>query len=511
MSTIRELCEPLATHRKVVWTLALAVLGSYAYFVPAPAWNQNSRFALTRALVERGSTNIDPDHETTGDKSFREGHFYCDKAPGASLLAVVPYAVFHGLRGLAGGELPGVSVIPLDPRDAKAGRAPSIAERKPGDRLLYNRAHRLGLYFSSVFSVGLLSVLGVLALWLLALRQGAGHVGTASVCALTYGLATPAFAYSTALYGHQSCGALLLIAFAILVLVSRRTAARSVGLVLGTALGLAVSIEYTAAVPAAVLAVWWLTKQGFVATAWMGLGAAPWALALAVYHTVAFGHPLSTGYDWVWLPEFAEGMRVNYGIGRPDPQALLAITFGAYRGLFYVAPVLLLAVWGLLRGVWPRANDREVGMLTDGAPARIATALCAYYLLLNAGYYMWDGGAAIGPRHVVPMLGLLCLGLARARGMVPHAFATLAVVSAAQLLLATAAMPEAPQHGNPLWEFALGHVLGRDASTDAIASNLGLLLGLSGGWSLLPLLGLWAWAWPITRETARASEAPGQG
>ena len=28
------------------------------------------------------------------------------------------------------------------------------------------------------------------------------------------------------------------------------------------------------------------------------LGGVPWALALAAYHTAAFGHPLRTGYDY---------------------------------------------------------------------------------------------------------------------------------------------------------------------------------------------------------------------
>lgn len=493
MGTLRELCAPLREHRKVASTLALVLLASYAYFVPAPGWNQNSRFALTRALVEHGSTIIDESHETTGDKSFRDGHFYSDKAPGASLLAAIPYAVFHVLSRITGGERPEVAVVSQDPRDAKAGRAPTVAERKPGDRLLYNRAHRLGSYVATVASVGVLSVIGALAMWLVALRMAAGRVAIASACVLAWGLATPAFAYSTALYGHQSCGALLMIAFAA-ILLAPRDADRWIAIVIGTALGVAVTTEYTAVVPAAVLALWWWSRQGLRAAVALGIGALPWAIVLAVYHTVAFGHPLSTGYDWVWLPEFAEGMRVRYGIGRPDPEVLLAITFGAYRGLFYVAPVMLLAVWGLARAC-TRRDD-----VLAGTPARVAAVVCIYYLLLNAGYYMWDGGAAIGPRHAVPMIGLLALGLVPARTIVPRAFAVLAILSAAQMLLATAAMPEAPQHGDPLWEFALGQVLGRDASTDAIASNLGLLLGLPGAWSLLPLLALWAWAWPLVRD-----------
>ena len=111
---MNELLRPFAEHKRTAWTLALVLFGTFAYFVPAPAWNQNSRFALTRALVERQSTIIDADHETTGDKSYRDGHFYCDKAPGTSVLAAIPYAIVYGASRVLGADPPEVSVIPLD-------------------------------------------------------------------------------------------------------------------------------------------------------------------------------------------------------------------------------------------------------------------------------------------------------------------------------------------------------------------------------------------------------------
>lgn len=501
MTALGTIASTLARHRRVVLVLALVLFGTYAYFVPAPAWNQNSRFALTRALVERHTTAIDPDHETTGDKSYKDGHFYCDKAPGASMFAAVPYAIFYGLRRITGAELPGVRVIPLDPRDAASGRAPEIDARRPGDRLVYNRAHRLGLWVAGIGSTAVLSVIGAIALWLLAMRQTGGRVPESCAIALAYGLATPAFPYSTALYGHQTCGALVLVALAVTALPDRGKGDRGAALVCGLALGFAVATEYPAAMAAVAIGLLWIVRHGLRGVPWVALGALPPAVLLAAYHTAAFGHPLRTGYDYVWLAEFAEGMRVGYGIAAPDPRVVLEILFGSYRGLFYLAPVLLFAPWGLV------VLLRERGPL-DRATITAAIAIVVAFVLLNAGYYMWDGGAAIGPRHVVPMLGMLALGFAPAIATVPRAWAVLAWVSAGQMLLATAAMPEAPQHGDPLWEFALGHVLGRDASTDALASNLGLVLGLPSAASLLPLLVLWAWAWPVLRRAPRRPDAP---
>ena len=73
--------------------IGLVVFASYAYFYEGGGWNQNSRFDLTRAIVEHGTLCIDAYHENTGDKAYYGGHFYTDKAPGQPLLAVPAAAV----------------------------------------------------------------------------------------------------------------------------------------------------------------------------------------------------------------------------------------------------------------------------------------------------------------------------------------------------------------------------------------------------------------------------------
>src|SRR6476646_1883475 len=66
----------------------VVTLVSYAYFYEGGGWNQNTRFDLVRAIVEHGTVRIDLYHENTGDKAHLGSHFYMDKAPGASLVAV---------------------------------------------------------------------------------------------------------------------------------------------------------------------------------------------------------------------------------------------------------------------------------------------------------------------------------------------------------------------------------------------------------------------------------------
>lgn len=480
------LLAPLAEHRARLVPFGLALLLTYGYFVGEPAWNQNSRLALTRALVEERSTIIDRYHVTTGDKSYRDGHFYCDKAPGASWVAVVPYAIFHGLRRATGGEQPRVHVRPLDPKEP----VPEPDARQPGDALVYNLGHRVALYVCALFTAVLPSVAAAFAMFLLALRQVSGQVRPALLIAATFALATPLFPYSTVFYGHALCASLLLWAFALITLHDPDDAPGRLPLVVGTLLGGAVVTEYPAAVPALMLVAFALLRHGRAFAARVVLGGVPWALALAAYHTLAFGHPLHTGYDFVYREEFAEGMRVTYGIHAPQLDALWQLLWGSYRGLLYLSPVLILAVWGL-----GSALRRPEGL--PRSALGVGIAIIAFYLALNAGYYMWDGGAAFGPRHLVPMLGLLMLGGAAAWRASPSLFLAFATIAAMHMLFGAAATPEAPQHGNPVWEYGWPRTRGAEAGVPGRATNLGLLLGLPGLLSLLPLMALWLWAIPV--------------
>ena len=477
------LLAPLHEHRARLLPVGLALTLTYAYFVGEPAWNQNSRLALTRAMVEQHTTIIDDYHVTTGDKSYRDGHFYCDKAPGASWVAAVPYAAFHALRRLTGGELPEVHVRPLDPE----APTPEPEDRGPGDVLVYNLAHRVALYLCGLFTGVLPTVAAAAAVFLLVLRQAMGRVGPALLVTLAFALATPAFPYATVFYGHPLCGALLLWAFALVVLTPAGEGRRGGALLTGTLLGAAVATEYPAAVPTVLIVILAALRHGPRHAAWVIAGGVPWALALAAYHTAAFGHPLRTGYDFVYREEFAEGMRVRYGIGWPQADALWALLWGSYRGLLYLSPVLLLAGWGLVAAL------RDPGGLPR-ASIVVAILVVAYYLLLNAGYYMWDGGAAFGPRHLVPMLGLLVLGALPGHRAAPTLFMVLAAVGALHMLLGAAATPEASQFGNPVWEYAWPRSRGAEAAVPGRATNLGLLLGLPGLLSLLPLAAPWLWA-----------------
>ena len=86
-------------HRPEPWVF-LILLASYGFFWHSRDWNSASRLMLTYALVDRGTVKLDGLDVQTGDKAFFRGHYYCDKLPGFSFLAIAPYALARRFIGL---------------------------------------------------------------------------------------------------------------------------------------------------------------------------------------------------------------------------------------------------------------------------------------------------------------------------------------------------------------------------------------------------------------------------
>ena len=199
--------------RRAAWRLGLLLAASYAYFLPKPAWNEISRFDLVRALVERGSVNIDPDHPNTEDKARYQEHYYSDKAPGAALLATPAYAGYLGWLKLRGGARPQwLFEWQLRRSDGHPPAPPAAGDRQP---VVFNDAFLRGVYVCNLFTgVPAGAACGVL-LFLLLVRGGVGP-DRALASTLALALGSPFFAYATMFFGHVLAGAFLFGAFALL-------------------------------------------------------------------------------------------------------------------------------------------------------------------------------------------------------------------------------------------------------------------------------------------------------
>ncbi len=241
-----SLPEKSSSHRRLAVLLGCVTFFSFIYFYEGGGWNQNSRFDLLRAIVERHTLQIDAYHENTQDKAHFNGHYYSDKAPGLVFLAV-PFA--YGARAA-------MRVVGMDPEWAR------------GEFVLS--------YVVTACSVALPTALAAVCLFYLALRFGCGAIA-ASFAALVMCVGTPIWAYASLFWAHALVGACLVFAFACAMKIgddSRRDFLWAVGT--GLAAGWATVTEYPAAPASAILALFALTR------AWPRGNASRWKVIAGV-------------------------------------------------------------------------------------------------------------------------------------------------------------------------------------------------------------------------------------
>lgn len=457
--------------------LFVMLLCVYAYTPPRwQDWNQNSRFDLTLALVEQRSVRIDAYAGNTGDYATIDGHIYSDKAPGLSFIATPVYAATRLLQPLGLGA--------LTHRLGSSGRfTPTLSPGGAGvsaERLDF----AVALFLATIVCVAAPAAgMAVLVARIVERLWGCRTAGL--LTALVIGLATPLFTYAQAFYGHLPAAACLLTAFALLVLRPGGTVGNGRLLSLGFLLGWAAIIEYPAALVGLPIALWAVALARSRAVLLGALGALPPLGLLAAYDLAAFGTVLPVGYahSTLWQAQHQQGF---LSLTHPKWAALWGVTGSPFRGLFFLAPVLLLAG----PGAWLALRARP-----QRASTIVALAGFGATLLFVASSAMWWGGFGVGPRYLLPALPFLAppLGATIAwingrplRVRLPGLtlVAALAALSLGLVWALTFARQGYPPDTiqRPLTDYALPAL--RDGD---IARNLGMIVGLRGPASLLPL------------------------
>ena len=467
-----------------VWARRLFVLlaVTYAYFYEGGDPNQATRILLTRSIVDLHRPDITAYHAVTIDKSEKDGRFYSDKAPTVSLLSTVPWALMNVLDRL----------FHIDGSSRAAMRV---------------RLHMI------VIAVSVTAGVAAAAL----LRRALVLFGTkerdADLLTLGYGLGTLAFPFSTVLFGHQTAAAIVLGAFWLAV--STKTYSTRRLIALGFLWALSIVTEYPTGILVActglyVLSANWRDTPRVLG--WSFVGAIVPFAAHSLFLWWAFGNATKLPYTYMAEPIFLSHTSTGIlGINAPTFVGFFGSLFSRYRGLFFLCPFLLLVFAGFR--AWLLSGDRPRELF-------LCAAMVVAYVLFNAGYFAWDGGGSTGPRHLVPVLPYFVLPMAWFMRSVKKAriVAWAAIVPSVAIMLACTAVciqvPEGdPFRANPLYqivmpalahgEVAINHqdVFSLAARGDA-SYNLGLLFGLSGLASLVPLLVVWALLYPRRKAAA---------
>jgi hypothetical protein len=456
----------MSFQRRLECFLFFVAFVTFGWFNQGGGWNQNSRFAEVRSIVDGGELSIDnyfcyqlhggkglrrypvvngdvtigtkttslcwvgdngdlkpvngveiptkyggtsiDDLACSGDVSFARGHFHPNKPPGLSFVAVPAYFVISHIERLM--------------------------HRNPDTWWVLN----VNAWLTSLFSVGLISAAGVVLAFRIALRLADGRTWAAFWTAIAFGFGTLFFPFGTLLFDHNVTAIFLVGAFYLLFL--QRQGGRWTALA-GLLAGMAAITNYVAALPVGFLGIYLLITcwrraglgSAVKAALWYGAGLAGPLAAICAYNQVCYGSPfaLSNAFQ---NPNFIETGPVWLGMfGVPDPAVALILLISPFRGIFYGAPILAMGVYGLwrMRGAF-------------AAEMWLFIAIGLTFYMVNCSFFGWHAGYACGPRYLIPATAFLVLPSVHGFMRLPRVSGVLLAISIGINFLFAATDAESP-------------------------------------------------------------------
>ena len=330
------------------------------------------------AMVERGHFYLEhsiPSHrQSKGDVFTYEGHNYAAKQPGQFMVGAFVYFLLHKL---------GLSYV---------------------NNYLLTSALVTFFTTSFVLAASGVALFGI-ARELTADGHGILHPTRGAplfwplAATLSYAFATTAFSYSGIAHHDVLASGYLVIAFYLLLQLSRRSATKRVGYIKAGGAGLLLGLTITTSMLPffmVVLSVFyflclrrWQLLPVFLVGLFAGL------LPLFVYDAVSFGNPFllpNVAGSGMFPDTFFHFDARNFG----DKLAFYASSVVAY------VPVFAVGLLGL--SYYPRQVKRSPEFLTLLA---LIIALAVFVLNIKS-----DGDCQFGPRYLLPAMPFACLGIA---------------------------------------------------------------------------------------------------
>lgn len=428
--------------------LFFLILTTGAYFYhPVQYDNASTRYFQTSSIVDYGTLNIDNYQKYTADKSYYDGHYYPNKAPGAQLLGVPVYWLIRTVKS-------DETIPPLTAFDKYIIRF--ITTTLP-------------------FAILGLVLLTIGTNWNTDPRKALYMV-------LAYAFGSIALQHATIFSGHQIAASFSFFSFSMVYSLSKEKSGNKapykyplVAFTAGIFAGLAALSDYTAIYITIVLSIYTIfTNISKREKICFLLGGLICALLLAAYNYKCFGSLFTLSYGHQVTEQFKKGAETGiFGVSFPNPKVFFLLLFSPARGLFFIMPVFLFSIFGFFK-LCKKAELRKEMMLI--------LFIVIGYLLINSGFYGWHGGWIFGPRYLVPMLPFLAIPILYAPWDT-KIFVLLLGISVFQVGVSVIGFPYTPEAiKNPVMEIILPCM-----QYGYFAKNFGNCLGLKGLWSLFPI------------------------
>jgi hypothetical protein len=350
--------------RTLAWSILLLTLATYAYIFQGVGWNQMAHFGTIRSIVERGTADISPFADVTGDTMVLGSHQYSDKPPGLPLLGVpIYFALMHIERWFG---------IAFD--------APAV---------WLKNLHALTILLCALPG----AMLNVLIYF--AFRREGATPRTAMLLSGGFAFGSLSLPYTGLFFSHVLCS---LLVFAAWYKLSGQALTTAAALLAGMTIGYCNLCDLLTSIVTVCLGVYLIarTRDLRVCIAY-AIGPVAALFILLIYDRIAHGgataisafHPTAFVNPHLFLGQF----------DWPDIRRIYWITYQPMRGLIACCPEFVIC---LFAPFFLRRNTMRIR-----PELLVILPILAGYLFFYMTYFGWTGGWSIGPRFLIPILPLL--------------------------------------------------------------------------------------------------------
>jgi hypothetical protein len=395
--------------RRIGWIILILTLATYAYIFQGLGWNQMSHFGTIRSIVERGTADISPFAGDTQDTMVLGARLYSNKPPGVPLLGIPIYFVLIHVERIFGVDF----------------TAPAVWLRN---------LHAMTVLLCALPG----AVLNVLLYF--AFRREGLTPRASTLLAGGFAFGSLSLPYSGLFMSHMLCSLLVFAAW--YKLTSPDLQPRDAVLA-GAMIGYCNLCDLLTVVVTASLGIYLIVRRSDVRY-WVGYAIGPCAalLALLLYDRLAYGS--GTTVSQFHGRNFTQPGLLFGQFDWPDIRRIYWITYQPMRGLFACCPEFVLCLFAPLLMLREKAFEPRLDRL-------VMLPMLAGYLLFYMTFYGWNGGYAIGPRYLIPILPLLWMFVSRPFQKMPGICGIVIAISMICMLAVTSVCPVDPEkdHGPP--------------------------------------------------------------
>jgi 4-amino-4-deoxy-L-arabinose transferase-like glycosyltransferase len=387
-----------------VTKLFITFLIIYIYFIQATSWSVNTKIDLTFAIVDENRFEIDSFYNNTGDRSYYNGHYYTDKAPGVSFLASPFYItwkfIYNHFRQNS------FSPQKIEYKINKIINTTITSKANFNGTQTYEPINPGVLYLGSISILtiaisSLSSALTVILVYKISKYFLKKHIQRILIT-IAYGLGTLAFIYGTVLFTHTLATLLIFISFYLLFLFKIKRMGKNVVLLSGLLAGFAIVVDYPVFLIALLLFVYTLTFKYFRLSLLFLSFTIVGCLPLLLYNFSILGNPFKLVYSFT-DPSIRTDVGKFMGFASlPNPFIIYRHLFDTYRGLLFFHPFLILSVIGFY---WMFKKYKQETLLI----ALAFIGLLITFSMRDINFF--DFGSSFGARNYLPIIPFLMLPL----------------------------------------------------------------------------------------------------